>query len=131
LTLLRGFERFYLVRAKKKGVTGMGIMTFLKTSIIAAVTVVATAPIGSAYSGENYVVCKLNPNGDNFLALRSCGSTKCRIVRKLPPDTFLLTMEPYAEKHWREVMVVNGLQDQSYSGATGWVYDKYICKIVY
>ena len=109
----------------------MTVMTMFKTCAAAAVAVAITAPVLWAYSGENYVVCKLNPNGDNFLALRSCGSSKCTMTQKLPPDTFLLTMNPDAESHWREVIVLKGLQDDSYSGPSGWVYDKYICEVSY
>jgi len=109
----------------------MTVMTMFKTCAAAAVAVAITAPVLWAYSGENYVVCKLNPNGDNFLALRSCGSSKCTMTQKLPPDTFLLTMNPDAKNHWREVIVLKGLQDDSYSGPSGWVYDKYICEVSY
>jgi len=109
----------------------MKIGTILKLGVVATLAVTASASYVSAYSGENFVVCNLNPDGDNFLALRTCGSSKCAMTHKLGPDTFLLTMEPYAEKHWREVIVLNGLQDESYSGPSGWVYDKYICEISY
>jgi len=84
-----------------------------------------------AYSGEDFVVCKLDPAGDNFLALRTCGSSKCRMIERLGPDTFLSSLEPSSEKGWRQVMIKYGLQDQSYRGAVGWVYDKYICRIEY
>jgi len=89
------------------------------------------AHMAVAYSGENFVVCNLDPAGDNFLALRSCGASKCKMTRKLGPDTFLLTFNPKSVNGWREVMVLHGLQDASYSGASGWVYDDYICKIDY
>lgn len=84
-----------------------------------------------AYSGEQYITCQLDPNGDNFVALRTCPSSSCGMVMKLGPDTFLLTSEPYFENGWREVMVIRGLQDQSYSGPMGWVYGEYICEIRY
>jgi len=84
-----------------------------------------------AYSGEHYVVCNLNPQGDNFLALRSCGSSSCRMKMKLGPGTALLTMDPDAENGWRDVIVLRSLQDQSVSGPMGWVYSKYICKVRY
>lgn len=90
-----------------------------------------TSTAALAYSGEQYVICNLNPQGDNFLALRTCGSSRCDMLMKLPPDTFLMTMEPTSVRGWREVMVIKGLQDQSYSGPAGWVYGKYICKIRY
>ena len=96
---------------------------------LAALTFTSGAAL--SYSGEHYVTCNLNPEGDNFLALRTCGSTSCPMTYKLPPDTFLLTLEPYANNGWREVMVISGLQDESYSGPTGWVYSKYICEIRY
>ncbi len=108
----------------------MRFSTFGRGALAAiGLTVIATG--ASAYSGENFVTCNLDPNGDNFLALRSCGSSKCQMTKKLGPDTFLLTMEPNSVKGWREVIVIKGLQDQSYSGPDGWVYDKYICEINY
>mgnify|MGYP000159151380 CR=1 FL=1 len=84
-----------------------------------------------AYSGEYFVTCNLNPQGDNFLALRTCGSSKCPMTHKLGPGTFMLSMEPYAVKGWREVIVLRSLQDQSYSGPHGWVYSRYICEVRY
>ena len=84
-----------------------------------------------SYSGEDFVVCRLNPNGDNYLSLRTCGSTKCREIRRLGPGTFLISLEPYAVRRWREVIVKRHAQDESYSGPKGWVYSKYICQIRY
>lgn len=109
----------------------MNIETLIKTGAVFATTIAITGSALWAYSGEHYVVCKLNPNGDNFLALRTCGSTKCAMTHKLPPGTFLISLEPYAEKHWHEMIVLKGLQDESYSGPSGWVYDKYICAVGY
>lgn len=96
-----------------------------------AAILTTVSPPARAYSGEQYVVCKLNPNGDNFLALRSCGSSKCNMMAKLGPGTFLMSTEPYSEKGWRQVIVQRNMQDESYSGPMGWVYDKYICEIRY
>lgn len=112
-----------------KGWYEMTAMKLFKTCAAIAMGVTLAAPVLWAYSGENYVVCNLDPNGDNFLALRTCGSSKCTMTHKLPPDTFLLTMNPEAQNHWREVIVLKGLQDESYSGPAGWVYDKYICEV--
>ena len=84
-----------------------------------------------AYSGEQYVVCKLNPNGDNFLALRQCGSSSCRMMAKLNPGTFIYTLNPRSERNWREVVVQRNIQDHTYKGPSGWVYDKYICRVQY
>lgn len=82
-----------------------------------------------AYDGEQFVTCHLDPNGDNFLALRSCGSSKCQMLGKLGPGTFMITMEPHGTKGWREVIVQSNMQDWSYSGPKGWVYEKYICQV--
>jgi len=88
-------------------------------------------PNAQAYSGEQFVVCKLNPNGDNFLALRTCGSSNCRMIAKLRSGTFVTSLEPTAVRRWREIVVQRGIQDQSYKGPSGWVYDKFICEVRY
>ncbi|MHA1563953.1 MAG: hypothetical protein ACTSX7_01460 [Alphaproteobacteria bacterium] len=85
-----------------------------------------TAPL-LAYSGEDYYVCKLNPKGDNYLSLRSCGSTKCTVIMRLGPDYILTSLEPYNENGWREVVTRGYAQDDTGSGTTGWVHEKYIC----
>jgi hypothetical protein len=51
------------------------------------------------------------------------------MIRKLGPDTFVITMEPYATNGWREVIVQQSSQDWSYAGVKGWVYGKYICHV--
>lgn len=83
----------------------------------------------NAYSGEVFTVCRLNPNGDNFLALRQCGSSSCEMTGKLGPGTFLLTFEPYDENGWRHITVMKNIDDMSNSGPSGWVYSKYICQV--
>lgn len=97
----------------------------------AATLALAFSDQAAAYDGEQFVVCNLNPNGDNFLALRSCGSSKCKMLRKLGPGTYLMTTEPWAENGWREVIVQKNIQDWNYQGPSGWVYGKYICRITY
>ena len=109
----------------------MKLPTFIKAISAALLALAVSAPALHAYSGEHYVTCNLNPNGDNFLALRTCGSSKCPMIMKLAPDTFLISMEPNAQSRWREVIVLKGLQDENYSGPSGWVYDKYICGVSY
>ena len=74
--------------------------------MIGLAVVVLMPAIATAHSGESYVVCNLDPNGDNFLALRACGATKCEMLMKLGPNTGLLAIGP-----------------------DGWVYDKYICEV--
>jgi len=84
--------------------------------------------VATAHSGESYVVCNLDPNGGNYLALRACGATKCELLMKLPVHTGLLAIEPYSGNHWREVTVRSGLQMLPI-GPDGWVYDKYLCEV--
>ncbi|MEP3045406.1 MAG: hypothetical protein ABJL55_05745 [Roseibium sp.] len=106
-------------------------MELLRALIIASAFMLTASGNALAYSGEQFVTCNLNPQGDNFLALRTCGSSKCQMTHKLGPGTFMLSMEPYDVKGWRQVIVLKSLQDESYSGPSGWVFSKYICKIQY
>jgi hypothetical protein len=99
--------------------------------ISVALVVLGLANAAHSYSGEQYITCQLDPKGDNFVALRSCPANSCDTIMKLGPDTFLLTSEPEFENGWREVMVISGLQDESYSGPIGWVNGDYICEIRY
>ena len=83
-----------------------------------------------AYSGEVYTVCKLDPNGDNFLSLRDCASSSCRQIRQLGPGTFLWTTEPYSEAGWRPVIVMRDINDEyPVDGPSGYVFDRYICRV--
>ena len=106
-------------------------MNFFAKLLAAGLMASAFSAPAFAYSGEYFVTCNLNPQGDNFLALRTCGSSKCRMKRKLGPGTFMISTDPFAERGWRHVIVLRSLQDQSYSGPTGWVYSKYICEVRY
>ena len=85
-----------------------------------------------SYDGELFVVCGLNPYGDNFLSLRSCGSTRCQEILRLGPDTPLRTWEPFSDRGWRQVDVLPYLE-APHGGdyPTGWVFEKYICPIRY
>ncbi|SFN91031.1 hypothetical protein SAMN04488056_102372 [Cohaesibacter marisflavi] len=85
-----------------------------------------------SYDGELFVVCGLNPYGDNFLSLRTCGSTRCTEIMRLGPDTPLRTWEPYGERGWRQVDVLPYL-DAPHSGRypAGWVFERYICPVRY
>jgi hypothetical protein len=53
------------------------------------------------------------------------------MIMKLGPDTFMTSLEPYNVKGWREVVIMKGLQDEIYSGPSGWVYEKYTCEVRY
>ena len=78
--------------------------------------------------GDQYYVCRLNPQGDNFLALRSCSSTKCQMLKKIPPDAFIVATSAWPEGRWRQVKILAGLPNQGNSKPMGWVYDKYLCR---
>ncbi len=100
------------------------------TLAMAIALLLGLTPPSIAYDGELYTVCKLDPNGDNFLAIRSCPSSRCRMLAKLPPGTFLWTYEPYSEKGWRHVGVMRHFDDQyTPHGPSGYVFDQYICYV--
>ena len=80
----------------------------------------------AAYSGEVLRVCGLDPYGDNFLSLRTCGSSRCQEIARLGPGTPVLTFEPYGR--WRQVATQRYRGDRNFSGPTGWVFGKYLCR---
>ncbi len=92
---------------------------------IAALCLIST-PL-AAYSGEDFYVCRLNPKGDNYLSLRTCGSSKCAEIMRLGPDFMVTSMEPWDEQGWREVVTRGYAQDDTGAGTVGWVFEKYIC----
>ena len=106
----------------------MGIKTSILKQSLAAVALLTVVGIPAyGYSGEDFYVCRLNPAGDNYLSLRTCGSTKCREILRMGPDMMLTSMEPYSENGWREVIVRGYAQDDTHAGMVGWVFEKYIC----
>jgi len=107
----------------------MKMRKLISTAIIGTMTLIGASSAAMAYDGEYFRVCRLNPQGDNFLALRTCGASKCQMLLKLLPNKYLITTEPYAVNRWREVIVLDSLHDREFSGETGWVYNKYICPV--
>jgi len=107
----------------------MKMRKLISTAIIGAMSLIGASSAVMAYDGDYFRVCRLNPQGDNFLALRTCGASKCQKLSELPPNTYLITTEPYAVNRWREVIVLDSLHDREFSGETGWVYNKYICPV--
>jgi len=107
----------------------MKIKNLISAAVIGTMAVIGASSAVMAYSGEYFRVCRLNPQGDNFLALRTCGASKCQMLKKLGPNTYLISTEPWGINRWREVIVLESLQDQEFSGESGWVYDKYICPV--
>nr|WP_321454576.1 hypothetical protein [uncultured Cohaesibacter sp.] len=85
-----------------------------------------------SYDGEIFVVCGLNPRGDNFLSLRTCGSTRCQEIMRLGPETPLRSWEPYGNRGWRQVDVLPYIEaPHGGNYPTGWVFERYICPVRY
>lgn len=83
-----------------------------------------------AYDGQIYRVCGLNPYGDNYLSLRTCGSTRCREIMRLGPGTALRSWEPWGTRGWRQVDVIPHINAPHMGNyQTGWVFEKYICEV--
>ena len=89
----------------------------------------AATGMAFAYSGEIYATCGLNPQDDNFLALRICGSTNCAMTHKLGPGVFMLSFEPYGTNGWRKVAILNSPDEMDLAGPSGWVFERYICRV--
>tara|TARA_R100000322_G_scaffold75912_8_gene47576 strand:+ start:8792 stop:9082 length:291 start_codon:yes stop_codon:yes gene_type:complete len=88
------------------------------------------AGTATAYDGEVYVTCHLDPNGDNWLALKAAPDIGAQRLARLGPGTFLLTHEPEAVGVWREVSVID-TPDAFWpdAGPSGWVHTDYICYV--
>ncbi|MEJ1992790.1 MAG: hypothetical protein P8X50_14145 [Maritimibacter sp.] len=99
--------------------------------IILAVAAAGLAFAAHAYSGEQYVTCNLDPNGDNWLALKAAPDIGAKRLAKIGPGTFLITMNPEPVGQWREVIVQDHIEDWSYEGPSGWVHVDYICEVRY
>lgn len=82
-----------------------------------------------AYSGDAYEVCRHNPDGDNFLALRSGPSSSHAMVMKLGPGP---VVEARGDEHgnWLEVFVemANG-KTYFLDLPSGFAYTKYLCPL--
>ena len=80
-----------------------------------------SAPAARAVSVDIYAVCGLDPNGDNFLALRAGPSSNTPMLRKLGPGT---RVEDWGRRgNWMQVDV------QAPGRTTGWVYTGYLCLV--
>lgn len=90
---------------------------------------IAFATIAHAYSGEGYEVCGLNPNGDNFLALRTGPGASYRMIMKLGPGS-VVESRGTPDRNWL-IVVVESANGRNYlrNLPTGYVYTKYLCRI--
>lgn len=95
---------------------------------LAALATATLALAAHAYSGEEYTVCNLDPNGDNWLALKAAPNINSQRIAKLGPGTPLLTWDPEPVGKWRQVTVMNSrAQMYDFSDLSGWVHTDYIC----
>ena len=80
----------------------------------------------AAATGEAFEVCKLDPEGDNFLALRDLPTVESHLVEKLGPGTLLTASGDLVEGKWLPVVVETGSSGlQPY----GYVYAGFICPL--
>ena len=84
--------------------------------ISAFLSVISTVLLAQSPASASYV-CGLNPNGDNYLSMRSGPSSRSRELLRLAPGTYLEIQA--ARGSWYKV-VANG----SY---VGWVFSQYVC----
>jgi hypothetical protein len=78
--------------------------------------VISSVKMNKQPSQEKLYVSGLNPNGDNWLALKSGPDLNATRLRKLPPATPLTPLG--REGEWIKVKLDDGQQ--------GWVYSKYV-----
>lgn len=99
-------------------------------ALAAFLGVIGSTGSATGYSGEVYTVCRLNPDGDNYLSLRDCPSSSCPELLRLGPGTFLWTTEPFSEQGWRPVIVMRDINDEyPVNRPSGYVFDRYICRV--
>lgn len=102
---------------------GLPLASGATFAIAAAMTLSLPAAVTPSYARDGYLyVTNLDPDGDNWLALRSepTGRRGRRIAR-LGPDT-LLAPSGSRTGPWLEVLVLTG----PYRDETGWVHQDYV-----
>ncbi|MEI4235374.1 hypothetical protein V8324_21335, partial [Roseovarius sp. D22-M7] len=73
-----------------------------------------TAPITvQAYAPDVFKVCGLNPNGDNFLALRAGPGSNYQMLERLGPGTGRCCTTLTVDDSHRESMRLHGLYEQA------------------
>lgn len=96
-------------------------MKSLHALLIAGAFFIAGHGAASAYSADVFAVCKLNPKGDNFLALRAGPGSKHKMLAKLTTGTKVMDWDRLGK--WYKVSVGGP------NGREGWVYADYLCLI--
>lgn len=77
-------------------------------------------------AGTAYEVCRLDPEGDNFLALRDLPTTESHMVLRLGPGTIVESRGEVVEGKWMPVVVQNG---DTNTLPYGYVYTSFICQL--
>ena len=85
----------------------------------------AAAPLWAA-TGDAYEVCKLDPQGDNFLALRDLPTVDSHMVDKLGPGTLLTASGEVIDGKWLPVVVETGGTGLL---PYGYVYTGFVCPL--
>ncbi|KUJ88521.1 MAG: hypothetical protein XD36_0969 [Halomonas sp. 54_146] len=82
-----------------------------------------------AFSGQGYSVCRLDPNGDNFLALRSGPGAEHPIIMRLPPDT-VVEERGDSTNGWLPIVVERTPQHTYLRDLpSGYVWVDYLCPL--
>lgn len=83
-----------------------------------------------AFSGQGYGVCRLDPSGDNFLALRSGPGAEHPIIMRLPPDTVVEERGDPTNGKWLLVVVERTPQHTYLRDLpSGYVWGDYLCPL--
>lgn len=93
----------------------------MRALAVAAFVALAGAMPAQAVSYDIYAVCGLDPNGDNFLALREGPSTNHRLLARLPPGIELAEVRRVGD--WMEVIVLPDWVRE------GYVFARYTCLV--
>jgi hypothetical protein len=95
----------------------------MKKAIATAALLALLTSAAQAVSYDVYRVCGLDPNGDNFLALRSGPSSNSAMIAKLGPGTELHgNWFPERDGNWMQVYAEDWTLE-------GWVFVRYTCLI--
>lgn len=86
---------------------------------IAGLVAIAPGARVDAYSASLFAVCGLDPNGDNYLALRTGPGSGHAKLQELGPGTKVWDWE--RRGNWYRVTV------DTVNGREGWVYAGYLC----
>ncbi|TDL81372.1 hypothetical protein E2L08_06815 [Palleronia sediminis] len=90
----------------------------------------SVAGAAHAVSGRGYEVCRLDPGGDNFLALRSGPGASNPMLMRLPPRTVVESRGSPTHGKWLPVVVLGWPGKQFLRDLpAGFVFGDYLCPI--